>query len=209
MQDMTGANHCDRQACRVPPRCGGAQLQCSQKPHAFAASWCLVVPSSATPELLQKLSCCCLQQTLSVIKVHAHDLLESILANPNITDSDLMGLPEEHKSVLRKRVQAADLVSEGFSVESAAGCYDASCGCNMVQDLFVALSLTKANLLEFASCQLLLRLSMAASGCIRLQCSSCISVSQEWRAVHWSNGCCGHCTGGYPSLNPSKAAAIP
>lgn len=76
-------------------------------------SWCFVVP----PQPLQNLSCCCLQQTLSVMKAHAHDLLESILANPNITDSDLMGLPEEHKSDLRKRVQAADLVSEGCLVK--------------------------------------------------------------------------------------------
>ena len=50
------------------------------------------------------------------MKDHAHNLLESILANPNITDSDLMGLPEEHKSDLRRRVQAADLVSQGLLV---------------------------------------------------------------------------------------------
>ena len=67
------------------------------------------------------LSCCCLQQTLSVMKAHAHDLLESILANPNITDGDLMGLPEEHKSDLRNRVQAADLVSEGLFVGQCCG----------------------------------------------------------------------------------------
>ena len=136
-----------------------------------------MVPAAGTPELLPNVSCCRLQQTLSTMKAHAHDLLESILANPNITDSDLMGLPEEHKSDLRKRVQAADLVSEGLSVGQCCRLYVLfSCSCIMVVPAHSGPEPITVPLLK--ECCLPAAL-VAFHACTWLQSSSCIFVSQQ------------------------------
>lgn len=67
---------------------------------AFALSY--AVPHGAS---------CALQSKMRSIKQHAEQLLDNILTHPNMTATQVGGMTEQQKDMLRSRVKAADYVS--------------------------------------------------------------------------------------------------